>query len=253
MTTRKKSSILWGVFLLLTAIFMLATRTHDFTDIGIYSWLGGFLCAAFIIQSLVHLNIPGVVIPLGLLYWIFDEPLGLPVIDFWILMLAAVMITIALSLLLPRRLRWHEKIPPQVGQQNYYNPYQAGDHAGRPHGETVDGGDLDNVSVKVSFSSNSRFLRSQNLQTVHLTASFGELQVYFDQAQVAPEGAVATVDCSFGSVKLYVPGNWQVINSIHSSMGAVNIPNRYQGSNMVPRALTLEGNCNFGNVEILFL
>jgi len=76
------------------------------------------------------------------------------------------------------------------------------------------------------------------------------LEVYFDQAELHPDGAEVFVECSFGSVELYVPRHWRIINETRCTLGAAEINNKRFESVPNPPTLTVYGNVSLGALEI---
>jgi hypothetical protein len=79
------------------------------------------------------------------------------------------------------------------------------------------------------------------------------LEVYFDQATLDPNGAEIYLDCSFGAIKLYIPKHWQVIDSIHASLGGVENNTRLAKPAENAPKLTLTGNVSLGGIEIQYI
>ena len=103
------------------------------------------------------------------------------------------------------------------------------------------------------FGGSTKYLHATALKTGQFYASFGGLEVYFDQAQLDPAGAEIYVDCSFGSIELYVPRSWKVKSSVRASFGAVDIHERHSSAAADAPVLLLTGNVSFGAVEIKYV
>ncbi len=233
----KNRNWFWGIFFLLSAVFVIASQTGAFGEIGVVSILAGVLLLALIIQSIVSRNFFGIFIPIGVLYIIFREPLAFPYISPWQIILAGIFSSIGFSILF--RSQPKEKLPCHKGGSHF--------------SQTTETMDDNNPYAKVNFGSSSKYLHSDSLKGGQFIASFGELEVFLDKAQLAPEGAEIFLDCSFGSIKLYIPKHWQVLDNLHVSLGEVDNKARMaQPSEYAPR-LTLTGNVQFGGVEIQYI
>lgn len=235
----KQRKWFWGIFFILSAVFVIASQITDFVKIGVWSILGAILLLAILIDSIPRRNFFGIFIPLALIYEIFWQPLHLVKISVWLLLAAAVLAGIGFSLLFrPRPPRWMPK-------------------KGHGHGDrfqqTCDTTDDNNPSAKVSFGACTKYLQSPALRSGQLYTSFGSLEVYLDQAQLSPEGAEFYIDCRFSSVKLYVPRFWKVESHLQTFLGSADI--RDSGSPISSDApcLTLSGNVSFGSVEIQYV
>lgn len=85
------------------------------------------------------------------------------------------------------------------------------------------------------------------------SANLGELEVYFDQVQLSPDGAEVFLDCNLASIKLYIPRQWNVVDKVGAVLGDVkNGPRRGTPDTSLP-PLTLTGNVKLGSVEILYI
>ena len=99
----KHNNWFWGIFFVLAAVFVVVSQVTSFTTIGFWSILAAVVLAAICIQSLVHLNYFGVFLPLALAYIIFQNPLSLYAISPWLLILAAVLLSIGFHTIFRRR------------------------------------------------------------------------------------------------------------------------------------------------------
>jgi predicted membrane protein len=229
---------IWGTFLLLAAVFVLSNQFGGFVEIGVGSIIVAVLALALAVQCIAHLTFAPLPIPLAVLYIIFQEPLELPYFQTWTLILAAVLSTIGLFILLPRKHK-HSKWVHYVGEHQSMQP--------------EDGGSDNNPSVSVSFGGTSRYLHSDCLETVKLHCNFGSLEIYFDQAKLSPNGAEVNIDCSFGGIVLFIPKQWTVIEKMNSTLGGVEINNRYAAPSENSPQLTVTGSVTLGGVEIRYV
>jgi predicted membrane protein len=232
----KGKNLFWGIFFLALAGFIIASQLGAFGTIGVWSLLEGILLVSLIIFSLVKLNFFGVFIPAAFLYMIFWKPLDFPYVSPWLLLLAGLLVSIGFSII------FHKKSTKEAccGRKD-------SDH--KNIAETIDD---NHPEAKMSFGSSTKYLHTDNLQGGHFTVSFGSLEVYFDQTQIAPEGAEVSVDCSFGELKLYVPKHWKVIDKISTNLGDTHYQNRnVLGEN--PPTITFSGNVQFGTIEIQYI
>ncbi|MCL2691524.1 MAG: hypothetical protein FWE56_04625 [Candidatus Bathyarchaeota archaeon] len=250
----KFSNGVWGVFLLLAAAFVLSSQFIGFTEIGIGSIIVAVLALAFMVQCIARLSFAPLPIPLALLYVIFQNPLGLPYVNMWILLTAAVLASIGLYLILPRRHRSkgsrgscsaHHKHGYYVFNEQERSNKTCTDKEG-------DEGYNNNPIVNVSFGTVSRRLYADCLETVQLDCNFGELSVFFDQVQLNPKGAEATLTCSFGTIVIYVPKHWRIIDKIGCTLGEVSNDNCFASPTENVPQLTIKGNVSLGKVEIRY-
>ncbi len=224
----------WGIFFLLAAVFVIACQTGSFLHIGFLSILATILLAGLLIQSIADRSFFGAFLSAALLYLIYQKPLGFPVLSFWILLLAAVLASIGCHILF--RNHW-----------NIHSGCRCSDIFEAGSSENLDG---NHVYARTRFGESSKYLHSQNLQKGDFEVSFGEMQLYFDQAQISPEGAEIQLSCSFGAMKLYIPRQWHVVNRLKAGFGAVDAGSSAFSPDGSAPTLTVTGNASFGSIEI---
>jgi predicted membrane protein len=237
----KFSNLIWGVCLLLAAAFVLTNKFIGYANIGIGSIVVAILALAFIVQCLARLHIAPLVIPVAVLYFIFREPLGLPVIQTWKLIAAAALAFIGLNMLIPHGRR-------SCNQCN--NSGGSGDQ--QQNKIPADGNKDNNPYVGVNFGAVSRSLNADSLETLRLSCNFGAMEIYLNQVQLSPNGAEVDISCSFGGIQLFVPQHWQVIDRMHCTLGGVNIRSFTAPADNAPR-LTLNGSVSLGGVEVKYM
>lgn len=233
----RSKNLFWGVFLLLSAGLIIASQFVSFATIGTLSVLATVFLAAIIIHSLVDLEYFGIFVSVAFLYMIYSGPLDLKHINHWILLASAVLLSTGCSMIFRKR-------PKKVTVS-----YGGHDHTVRS-AEDIDD---NNPYAKVSLGSSSKYLHSECLQGGHFIVSLGELDVYFDHVQLSPQGAEVFVDCSLGTMKLYIPRTWHVVDNIHPSLGEVKNNNRFFKAPDTAPKLTLSGNVSLGTLEINYI
>jgi hypothetical protein len=235
----KHNNWFWGVFFVLAAAFVIIGAVTSFAQIGFWSILAAVLLAAIFIQSLIHLNYFGVFMSLAVAYWIFQQPLHLYIISPWLLILAAIFLSIGFQIIFSR----HSKC-------TYVKRHCDDDD--REY-TTIEEIDDNNPYVKVSFGASSKYLHANALKGGQFCCSLGELKVYFDQVQLDPNGAEIYVDCSLGAINLYFPKTWRVVNRLHGSLGGISEdPQRSAPAPDAPQ-ITVTGNVSLGAVEIRYV
>ncbi len=232
----KNRNWFWGIFFIVAAVFVIASQIGTFEGISFFSIVSTVALVALAVHSLFKLNYFGIFVPVAFLYMIYWKPFALLFISPWILILAAVLISIGLSILFHR----HPKIiKSSCGGSDHFN-------------QTAENIDDNNPYAKVSFGTSIKYLHSDSLKSGQFNVSFGSLEVFFDQAQVSPEGAEIYVECSFGELKLYIPKEWKVTDKIHSSLGGVQNDIRIAKPAEDAPQITLVGNVQLGNIEITY-
>jgi hypothetical protein len=233
----KNKNWFWGLVFMLSAIFVIASQIWSFDKIGIMSILATVFLAALVIDSLIHLSYFGIFMPLAVLYMIYSKPLMLIYISPWLLITSAVLICIGFSLLFPRHPNRATFSHDEAKHINRIN-------------ENIDD---NNPYAKVILSSASKYLHSECLQSGHFISHLGVLEVYFDQVQLSIDGAEVFIDCNLGSIYLYIPKHWNVVDNFHNYLGEVSYSTEHTKlSENAPR-LTLAGNVVMGEVKIIYI
>lgn len=236
------SNFIWGTFLLLAAAFILFNHLEGFADIGVGSIIVSIIALIFMIQCIASLYFAPLPIPLAILYIAFHTTLGLPDIPKWTLIIAAVLATIGLSILIPRRSRNRFN---ECGGSKFHNR--------QAQFQAADTDNDNNPSVSVKFGSVSRRLQASSLETAQLSCNFGELQVYLDQVELSPNGAEINISCNFGSTEIFIQKHWLLVDRLNCSLGGVDVDKSFSTPAENAPKLTLSGNVSFGAVEVHYL
>ncbi len=239
-----KKNYFWGVFLVLAGAYLVVSQMGYLPKVSVFTLIFTIVCLAALIASIPHLSFGGILFPLAFIGIMYDEQLGITAITPWTVLLAALLGTIGLHLLFGRFRKkhcfWHTKMHMFGGKD-------------KENWDRADSGNLEGeqVYIRVSFGSVIRYITSEDLKIINISASFGAAKIYLDNAQILSGNATVNIDSSFAGVELYVPHNWQVINHMSSSFGAVDEKNKHTGE--LTATLTLEGNNSFGGITIIYV
>lgn len=289
---KTKTSIWWGLSLIMVAALVLANALGGFTELSFFRLAIAALALVSLIQALASFNFGYLPLPIGALYWIFQDYIvewtGVPELRFWTIALVAILLSTALFALLPKK-RWIKKFTKDRINVNYSSPNKTvtidtdddtividtndgtvidvdtdeGESAGQSDaGENFGGkktkvnetGGENNPSISVQFGAISRYLHADALETANLDCSFGSLEVYFDNVTLHPNGAVVSASCKFGNLEIYVPSHWRVIDQLGASLGNAEVDRELVSNNddSAPK-LTVLGNVSLGNLEVVRL
>lgn len=231
----KKRNIFWGIFFIVATVVLIASQVGNFEAWSFWSLLGSILLVAVIIQSAMYKVWAGIFIPISVIYIIYQNALHWPYIAPWVLIIAAILVSIGFHILFKSR-----SIPHHV----YH------DHSTRISGNDDD----NNPQISVSLGNTTRYLHSTALASGRLSVSLGSLEVYFGDAKLDPAGATISMDCSLGAIKLYIPRVWRVVDNIESSIGGVSFINSgIAAPDPELPALTLKGDVSMGGIEVTYV
>jgi predicted membrane protein len=205
---------------------------------GVSTW--GLIIAAFMVWIIIHsiadLSFGGIFLPLAVICIIFDKPLGIEAITPWIVLIVAVMLTVAFNMLFPKRHRHH----------HHHDEIDFG----HKFTESTSTDNDEYVMHSMKFGSATKYVRSQNLKEADLRSQFGELSVFFDGAQVPGGKVYIHVNASFGEMQLFIPAGWKLENKVKVSLGDCTD----RGTNVIPAdnavVCVIEGSVSFGELEI---
>ncbi len=249
---KKTKNIFWGLFLVCAAAAIVLYQFGFFLNIGLWTVIITVLLIPVIIESLVHLNFFGVLLPLGIMWMMYAEPVFKVTnnIPWYVMLLVAILGSVGLHMIIKPK-RWafcngNNEFKKELKKE--WDKEKKQEHIGEEMYENLE----DNTfECRVSFSDSTQYIHSQALQRADLSVSFGGLKVYFDGAQLHPDGAVVNVSASFAGAELYIPKTWNVKDNISVTLGGVSEKTRRVGGD--GPTLTLTGSVSFAGVEIIYI
>ena len=244
----KRKNIFWGVSLIAIAIFIVVYQMGLISnEISIWSIVLGILFGCALIEGIISLSFGGIFFSLAFLWALFGEAIGLPGASIWILLLAALLLTIGFSTIFPKKKKEHE------WKEHMESMHQTFDTCGarevNENGEQTEASG--NVSCYNKFGATTKYVTSSNFVSATLENHFGEMIVYFDNARIVGEDADIYVKASFGSVQLYLPREWRVENNINVTMGEVSEKN--QSKSTGTPVVRLNGDVSLGDLKITYI
>jgi predicted membrane protein len=242
----KNKNVFMGVLLISIAVFLILNQFGLVTP-GISGWnivLGGFF-VGLLIRGIADKSFFGIFFPLAFLWLIFDDVLGFRDISSGTVMLIALLLSIGFSYLFPQKKHKDEK---KIDIE--WEAYENGDKVGE-HQRVVDETTENSVYCSNTFGATTKYINSNNLQRATLDCSFGEIKAYFDNAVVQNPSVEICVHVSFGSVELYIPREWNLVQNANVFAGSVSEKNR-NCSDGRP-VVELVGEVNFGAVTIIYV
>ncbi len=232
--------IFWGLALVLTAIFLVLDAlgvtlplpmAWVLGRVSLFSLIVGAILIAYIISRVVRGRFVSIVFPLAFLFMLFEENIAhlcqlekSDIINNWLLLLVALLLTIGLSILLPKR---HKEIEFELN---------LGDRS-KKRGESD------------SFSASTIYIDGEGFERRVIDNSFGARTVYFTNPEGYRGGGRLMIDNSFGSMVIHVPVAWRADVDIDNSFGSVSAPNAGPGGPV----LHIKGDNSFGSVVIKYV
>ena len=237
MQKRQHKKIFWGILFLFGAVALLVGGLGYLDGFNFWSILFSVILLGCLVNGILDRSFGEILFSLALLIIINDEFLQLEAITPWPVLGAALLGTIGLNSIFPKRFK---------DRSNPLPPYP--ENTGRPGKNAQEFVTGEEIHCAVSFGYAVKYIVGQNISRIFLDSSFGNLEVYFNDAVFRDNRANAFIECSFGNMEIYVPAGWNVVTNIKRSFGSVE-ESGYGNPNGTA-TLFLEGNVVFGYVEI---
>ena len=230
----------WGLLFIVAAIYVLFGSTVLFEGIGLGTILLTIIFGAMLIKGLKDFSFGGILFPTAFLAIIWDSKLGIEDLTPWPVLFAALLGTIGLNMIFgkPKRIVNIEKKIKKFNNENT-NYVKIDKESGQY------------VTAKVTFGGMQKYIESDDLRRVDLTAHFGGAEIYLSNSKIPSGEAIVALDCKCSGVEIYVPREWNVINKVDVTMGAVNLNGKNTGESGVN--LILIGNASLCGVDIKFV
>lgn len=233
----KKKSVFWGIALILVAVYLIVSRLGLMPDVPFFTMLFTVIFAGLLIDGLVNRNIYEILLPAALLLCIYDEPLGITRITPWPILAAALLCSIGLNLIFKDF--WRKRKNNAVYGNQYVN-------------DRVDNSeDGAYVQVRNTFGGISKYVNTNYFSKAEISNTFGQCNVYFNNAVMANGSAEIHVSNSFGELNLFFPRTWRVDIKRSSAFGEVKERNT-GNSDMDAPFVNLDAECNFGEINIYY-
>lgn len=237
----KARKIFWGVLFVLGAATVIAWKLGYLGELGIWTVLLSVALLGVFVDGIFMRSFGMMSFSVAFFIIVNDTLLGLEAITPWPVLIAALLLTIGLSILFPHHGKWHK----------YAN--HVCNHHDR-HGCESDSSDNlngENVNYQICFGEAVKYITSQELSQVSLECSFGSLVVYFDNAVLKDGTATVHVANSFGSTVLYVPSDWKTIHKTKNAFGGTT--EKGHGNPNATNILNIYGDISFGALEIHYI
>jgi len=248
----------WGILLLAAAALILANQLGFFIQFSFGCIVAIVLAIVFLSESIRHRKITPLPFAIAMGYIFLRNQMLVPHMSTWALLLAATLGSAGLGIFFPRKARYKNFVfgGTFVDANDDDDDWDMDDEdskerrrkQSRIHSEAAA---IDNdPSFNVNFGHMSRYLYADALNTVNLSCNFGGMEIYFDQAQLSPDGATVHVNCKFGGVELFVPGHWHVEEQVGCVFGGAEVDRRLTASTEDAPRLLVVGDVAFGGIEI---
>ncbi|MDD2458194.1 MAG: hypothetical protein PHQ83_06790 [Eubacteriales bacterium] len=224
--------ILWPTLILGSGILLLLKAFGIGEEFGTFRVIGSLILLGLSLASLIRYQFFTFLVPLSLIAYLWRVQLGIADMDVKLLLGAALLLSIGLSLLFRRKTKphWHS------------------DHSDTWTKSEEILNENETVTIDASFSEQTKYIHASNLKKVQISCNFASAKVYFDQCQVSPEGLEINLNVHFAGVVLMIPANWRIQS--HASVFAAEINDETRQGPDVVYLVRLTGSVNFAEVKI---
>lgn len=238
----RRKSILFGIVLILLAVYLIVSRLGYAPAMPVLKLAFSAVLVYTAIRGFGRLCFTEGFLSLAILGCIHDEWLGIEALTPWTLLLAGLLLGIAFDMIFKgARARYGKK-----WGGSFYSGWKTG-HVS----EIEDFEDGGMVTVENSFGAKSKYVNSEAFTGAEIVNSFGECNVYFNNALLAGSRARIKAENSFGETNLYIPRTWRVSVREESAFGSVNVHGRGSTEEGAP-LVELELESNFGELSVYF-
>lgn len=243
--TLGRSNVFWGVALILSALLIILDAVGQnlgFIELPVFKIIICILIAAWGVSELVKGRFSHIFLPLGFIFailqtniyqWVHAGDPGLEAlveagkayfVRTWIVILAALLLQIGFSVLLPKK---KEYVPGRPGQASYT--------------------DRDDGYFENDLGSSACYVDAARLGYYRAKNDLGKLDVYIENADAYRGGGTIEITNDLGQTVIHIPTGWAVDNQIVASLGTVSCSVPTSGS----PSIKLVGTCDLGSVSII--
>ncbi len=243
----KWSRIFWGVGLIAAAVFLVIDQLHllPFT-IGFWAIFWTVVFVASLITSVINKNLYGAIFSIAFLAIVYVKPLPISALSPLIILLVAILVSDGISLIFRNSFKPTIIINGKKVNANWSDLINKNFKADNVITDNSFGVDSDNVVISGKMTEASRYIHSQNLKTVTIDSSMGDVSVYLDDAKAAGDEVIMNINTSMCDVDVYIPSDWQVENNMQNSLSDVDIDH----SKGTGTKLILQGRNTMGDLTV---
>jgi predicted membrane protein len=221
--------IFQGVLFILSAAFVVVSQMGY---LGVYSIWEALLIAFLAIIVLNGIFIKRsfcILIPISLLVILFKAQIGIANISSWTIIIAAILLAIGLSIIFRKG-----HCSCKMKNKNFKKETR----------------DENNIDINVSMGSSIQYITSEDLESVNISCKLGELNVFFDEANIKEKEVTVHLNIALAGVELYVPKSWEIVNNVSTNLAEVEDNNRKGNKN---KKLILTGSVSLGALKIIYI
>lgn len=106
------------------------------------------------------------------------------------------------------------------------------------------------INADINFGGTKHIVLDPVFKGANIDVSFGSMALDLRRTSLEKTETYIDLDCNFGGIELYIPGNWNVILRTDNSFGAIEDKRMLAHEIDYEHELIIRGDINFGGVEI---
>lgn len=239
--------IFWGIFFLACAGLVIANQLGFLTyHLSFWSIGGTIIFVLSLIDGLINRRISESVFSVAFLLMVYAGPLHIIKLVPWTILLAALLISIGLEIIFHNRfhtlINVHHKIKGLRDKQGWI-----GDNA---FTDTTSNENSAHVLIEQNLSDSSRYIHSQNLETIAVRSRMGDVDIYLDDAQAAGQEVRMQLDIIMTDLTIYLPLAWGVQENINPTLGDFEVDGNSNGGGPT---LIVTGRASMSDILIKYI
>ena len=220
--------------------FILLGSAGCFGEVSSWTILFSGFFFAWFVRSLIDLSWGGMLFSLAFEAILFDEALGIEHMTPWPVLFATFFGTIGLNMLFKKKKKVAAVDMDYEAKKN-----------GKNSVVDVEMEEDEVFHCEGNFGSSVKYVNSKFLKLARIQNAFGSLMVYFDNAEIGDNKAVAEISNSFGKMTLFVPREWDTHLEVTKSFG--NVSEIGQPTRETGKVFIIRGESSFGQLEIQYI
>ena len=243
---RNYRNLFWGLFLILITIYLVGGKLGLIKNIRLiagasfFDIVFGIIFLVILMKGIAKISFEQIFFSLAALGIIFDKQLHIEAITPWIILLAALLMSIAMNMLFPKTKRFS-------AEKKRYDTFTYSEKPSKE--ETISG---NGICCKNSFGESTKYIVSDNFVYGEFTCKFGELNIYLTDVMIQENSANVDIFLRFGELTLFIPKQWRVDCQANKLFAGINIQG--QGNHdLSAKALIIKGDVMFGELKIVYI
>ncbi|MBF0780229.1 MULTISPECIES: LiaF domain-containing protein [unclassified Granulicatella] len=213
----------WGIVCLLLAGAVVLNQLKIIPHVPVFLIVMTLVCGISVIKNLLRQNIPAIVIPSTILFFVYNSEYSFSDIHTKTVLLIAVLTYFGLQFLFSST---HQK-KIHVLKKKFNSS---------AHYTTL-------------FGENIQYVSNKELDVMSARCFCGEINLYFNEADMKDDTLTLNAHVICGSMKLFIPSDWKVINQSTVLFGEVDF---YSQQSKI-KTLIIEGIVAFGEIDIHYI